>query len=345
MSNSQYSHRLLSILLSLLLLPCWSAAAEFDDSVISHIDYPGWFKETFYDLDEDIAEGRDDGKQGLMILFTTQGCSYCARFIDVSLGNPELAARVQEDFVAIGMEIFDDAMMTSPDGESMPIKAFAKSRGAAFAPTLLFLDNEGKRVLRIPGYQTPERFGIILDFVAGGHYKTASLREYYKSIVAARNPALELIDDPLFAKPPYRLAPGNGKPTMVLLEKNGCADCNAFHEDVLTVEAVRQALEGFNVVRLDIADAVSSLALPDGTNTTPAAFYTDSALSRVPALMFFDETGRKALETDALVLESRMMNSINYTLDKAHEKEWTYQRYARTRAIERSLQQQEASTQ
>ena len=97
-------------------------------------------------------------------------------------------------------------------------------------------------MLRIPGYQTPERFGIILDFVAGGHYKTASLREYYKSIVAARNPALELIDDPLFAKPPYRLAPGNGKPTMVLLEKNGCADCNAFHEDVLRVEAVRQAL-------------------------------------------------------------------------------------------------------
>ena len=69
--------------------------SEFDDSVISHIDYPDWFKKTFYDLDEDIAEGRDDGKQGLMILFTTQGCSYCARFIDVSLGNPELAARVR----------------------------------------------------------------------------------------------------------------------------------------------------------------------------------------------------------------------------------------------------------
>ena len=99
------------------------AAAEFDDSVISHIDYPGWFKETFYDLDEDIAEGRDDGKQGLMILFTTEGCSYCARFIDVSLGNPELAARVQKDFVAVGMEIFDDKMMTSPEGESMPISS------------------------------------------------------------------------------------------------------------------------------------------------------------------------------------------------------------------------------
>ncbi|MEJ2308266.1 MAG: hypothetical protein P8Z78_02975 [Gammaproteobacteria bacterium] len=38
-----------------------------------------------------------------------------------------------------------------------------------------------------------------------------------------------------------------------------------------------------------------------------------------------------------------MMNSINYTLDKAHEKEWTYQRYARTRSIERNLRQQEAA--
>ncbi|MDX1345310.1 MAG: thioredoxin fold domain-containing protein [Sedimenticolaceae bacterium] len=331
----------------MLLLPFVSfdaAAKDFDDYTIAHIDYPEWFKETFYDLDDDIAEAGEEGKKGVMILFTTQGCSYCARFIDVSLGDPELAARVQKDFVAIGMEIFDDKMMTTPDGESMPIKSFAKREGAEFAPTLLFLGTNGQQVLRLPGYQTPERFGIVLDYVSGGHYETASLREYYQSLVTAGKPDVTLIDDPMFASPPYRLAPDNGKPTMVLLEKSGCVDCNAFHKDVLTIDKVRESLAKFNVVRLDIEDTSTEINLPDGTTTTPATFYADSDLSRVPALMFYDESGKKALETDALVLESRMMNSINYTLDKAHEKDWTYQRYARTRSIERSLKEQGATT-
>jgi thioredoxin-related protein len=346
MTRTSFPHQI-AIAALLLLLPFsfQAMAKDFDDYTIAHIDYPDWFKETFYDLDDDIAEAAEEGKKGLMILFTTEGCSYCARFIDVSLGNPELAARVQKDFVAVGMEIFDDKMMTSPDGESMPIKAFAKSRGAEFAPTLLFFDTDGQRVLRLPGYQTPERFGIVLDYVSGGHYNKVSLRDYYNSLVAAATPEVKLIDDPIFVPPPYDLSTSNDKPTMVLLEKNGCADCNAFHKDVLTLDNVRQSLGKFNVMRLDIEDKTTEITLPDGSKTTPSAFYADSAMSRVPALMFYDESGRKALETDALVLESRMMNSINYTLDKAHEKEWTYQRYARTRAIERSLQQQESSAQ
>ena len=227
----------------------------------------------------------------------------------------------------------------------MPIKAFAKSRGAEFAPTLLFFDTDGQRVLRLPGYQTPERFGVVLDYVSGGHYNKVSLRDYYNSLVAAAKPELKLIDDPMFVSPPYDLSTSNGKPTMVLLEKNGCVDCNAFHKDVLTLDNVRQSLAKFNVMRLDIDDRTTEITLPDGSKTTQAAFYADSAMSRVPALMFYDESGRKALDTDALVLESRMMNSIHYPLDKAHEKEWTYQRYARTRSIERFMEQQEASGQ
>ena len=345
MKRPEFHSPLAAVLLLLLLAPLESTAGDFDDSNISHIDYPGWFKATFYDLDDDIAEAGEEGKKGLMILFTTEGCSYCARFIDVSLGNPELAARVQKNFVAVGMEIFDDKMMTSPDGDSMPIKVFAICQGAEFAPTLLFFDTDGQRVLRLPGYQTPERFGIVLDYVSGGHYSKLSLRDYYESLVAAAKPELKLINDPMFVSPPYDLSSPDGKPTMVLLEKNGCADCNAFHEDVLTIDNVRQSLGQFNVMRLDIEDKQTEITLPDGSKTTPAAFYAESAMSRVPALMFYDESGRKALETDALVLESRMMNSIHYTLNKAHEKEWTYQRYARTRSIERFMEQQEASGQ
>ncbi len=55
----------------------------------------------------------------------------------------------------------------------------------------------------------------------------------------------------------------------------------------------------------------------------------------MPALVFFDRDGRQVLKTDALVLRQRMKNSLKFVLDKAYEQGMTYQRYARTRALEK----------
>ena len=51
--------------------------------------------------------------------------------------------------------------------------------------------------------------------------------------------------------------------------------------------------------------------------------------------MFFNEHGRQVLYTDALVGRQRMLNSVNYVLQRAYEKDWSYQRFARTTAIEK----------
>jgi len=58
--------------------------------------------------------------------------------------------------------------------------------------------------------------------------------------------------------------------------------------------------------------------------------------------MFFDEGGAAALETDALVLEQRMMNSLSYVLERAYEQGWTYQRFARSKGIARWQEQQQS---
>ena len=108
-------------------------------------DYPAWFIDNpFFDLEEITTDISDSNKKGLMVLFTTKGCSYCEQFIKRSLGNPEIAKKVQNDFDSIGMEIFDDAEMVTPTGETIPVKQFAKQQGVGFAPTLLFFDAAGK---------------------------------------------------------------------------------------------------------------------------------------------------------------------------------------------------------
>ncbi len=321
---------------------------DFEDS--SHVEYPAWFEDNpFYDLAEIIAEVSTDKKKGLMVLFTTKGCTYCEQFIKRSLGNPDIAQKAQNRFASIGMEIFDDAEMVTPTGETIPVKKFAKQQGVGFSPTLLFFDADGKRILRQIGYQAPERFLHLMNYVADKHYETVNLSEFIESKPSpGQNTSTytQLKADSLFDEPPYALNRSKfaaSEPLMVLFEKIGCGECEAFHNDVLQLKNVRAGLQNFQIVRMDVNDITTRVLLPNGKFTTPKKWYEESSFSRLPALMFFNETGKLSLKTDAYVLNNRMMNSINYMREKAYLKDWTYQQFARSKSIERSLQQEKST--
>jgi thioredoxin-related protein len=339
---------LFSFFISLCLLNP-SAAKGFDDSVTSHIEYPAWFNESpFHDLADNLNKSLSSGKKGLMVLFTTEGCSYCDLFIKKSLNNSEIASEVQNRFDSVGLEIFDDVGMISPQGKSLPVKEFAHKEGVQYSPTLLFFSKDAKRVLRVVGYQSPERFRAILNYVAGNHFRTESLRNYLKANLTKKKPTTltkyNLKHDPLFNKPPYALDRSRfaaEQPLLVIFEKSGCVECKNFHADVLALKEIRKILGKFEIVRFDATDSKTPILAPDGKRVTPASWFKQTSFSRLPALMFFNEKGRNVLDTDALVRRQRMINSLNFVLERAYEKGWTYQRFARSKSIERSLKKQQ----
>ncbi len=338
------SPQLVAIWASLALLCAVDAKAaeDFDDTVIADIRYPDWFKESFLDLPGDLSDARDAGKQGLFLFFSTQGCSYCHLFLTTSLADPELVARLRAHFDSIGLEIFEDAELVDFDGESTRVNAFALDQGVQFAPTLLFYDLDGQRLLRLTGYYEPERFALVLDYLIGGHYREEPWRAWLArreaaSPQAAATPS-ELIADPLFADPPYALdrsqVPAD-RPLLVIFERRDCTRCPRFHAEVLADSEVRAALQGFEVVRLDADDPTTPVLAPSGERTNPAAWADALGFTQHPALAFFDEGGRAVLTSDALILKSRMMNSIGFVTERAFERGWTYQRFARSRAMAR----------
>jgi thioredoxin-related protein len=320
------------------------AAEGFDDSIVASIEYPGWFKESFLNLGDDLAEAREAGKDGLFLFFSTQGCSYCHLFIETSLADPAIAARVQEHYDTIGLEIFDDAELTDLAGETTRVKHFALDQGVEFAPTLLFYDAEGRLVLRLTGYYDPERFGRALDYLTGRHYEEEPFRTWLarRAAPAAPGDGAELLADPLFAKPPFALDRSRmpaQRPLLVIFETPGCPHCGRFHREVLRDAEVRRILEGMEVVRLDASDRETPVLTPAGERTTPAAWAEAQGFTQYPALVFFEEGGKQVLETDALVLKSRMLNSLGFVTERAYEQGWTYQRFARSRAVAKSAAQ------
>ncbi len=173
----------ISLAVTMLWLLAASSAAvaavdDFDDGAIYQVHYPAWFKDSFLNLQEDADEAREAGKQGLFVFFTTQGCSYCHLFIETSLSDPAISDRLRTHFDSIGLEIFSDAELTDFAGEQTRVKTFALDQGVQFAPTILFFDSDGTRLLRLTGYYEPERFSAVLDYLIGGHHRQQGLREF-----------------------------------------------------------------------------------------------------------------------------------------------------------------------
>lgn len=315
-----------------------AGSAPFKDSEHQRIAYPAWFKESFHDLNDDLKAAQARGKQGLFVLFTTEGCSYCAQFIARSLGDPEIAATLQKHFDSIGLEIFDDTEMTDLQGARLRVKQFAVREGAEFTPTILFYADRGKKALRLTGYQSPERFTKVLDFVIGGHYRAQSFRAYLASAqgppkLHAPAAATQAAPAPVPPDAQERHAASAKKPMLVIFYGPDCRACVEFDTGVLALPETTRLLQYFDMVRLNVATD-ATVATPDGARLTPSAWFERADFSRLPALLFFDANGKEVLKTDALVLRQRMLNSLNFVLERAYEKGWSYQRFARTKALE-----------
>ncbi|WP_295879051.1 thioredoxin fold domain-containing protein [uncultured Thiohalocapsa sp.] len=348
-ARPQPQHRIAGVILAarltlLLGLPGSAAAMDpaFDDRDVMTVHYPDWFKQSFLDLPDDAAMAADAGKQGLFIFFTTQGCSYCHLFIDASLGDPAIARRLREHFDALGLEVFSDAELTDFDGDATRVKQFALDQGVQFTPTMIFYDTQGKPLVKLPGYYGPERFARVLDYLVDGHHARVGLREYLAQTETDADGAAgwTLPDDPLFEPPPHALVRSAAmpaeRPLLVLFEGGDCERCPRFHDEVLGDADIRAKLDGFDIVRLDAGDTATPVLTPDGERTNPQHWYAALGFTQLPALAFFATDGRRVLETDAVVLLGRMHNSIGFVAERAYERGWNYQRYARSQAMARA---------
>ena len=91
---------------------------------------------------------------------------------------------------------------------------------------------------------------------------------------------------------------------------------------------------GFDAVRLDWDDASTPLLAPGG-GSTPGAWARELGITRVPAFVFFDESGKEVFRVESLVLRQRTERGLMYVLEKAYDRGETYQEFTRKKTIEK----------
>ena len=120
----------------LFALPAW--AAELGDDGLHK---QPWMRDTFKDLQEDLAEASAEGKR-LVLMMEQRGCIYCKKMHEDIYPREEISSYIDEHFFVVQLNLHGDTEMVDFDGEALSEKAAARKWGILFTPTVIFLPEE-----------------------------------------------------------------------------------------------------------------------------------------------------------------------------------------------------------
>lgn len=325
--------RITSIICLILLVITQPLAAqekkqgEYLGAVTS--EAPHWFKESFLEFEEDVAEAAAEGKR-VMLYFHQPGCPYCAKLVQENFSDEQTVAFVQKHFDGININMWGDREVISVAGRSFTEKTFAAALKVQYTPTLVFLDEQGKLALRLNGYYPVDQFRTALRYVAEQGEKKGSFSEY--ALALHKSADGQLIGEDFF-QPGSRLDQLLGyqdRPLAVFFESKNCESCRVMHDKILTDSPTRKLVLATNSVQLDVhSDQI--ITAPDGRKTTVSDWARELNIDYTPSVVFFNEQGVEVMRISAFLKTFHFQSVFAYVLEEAYLSEPSFQRYISAR--------------
>jgi len=291
---------------------------------------PDWFKQSFLDIREDISEAAGQGKR-VVLYFYQDGCPYCKKLLETNFALRDISDKTRKAMDVIAINIWGDREVTDLAGNSVSEKQFAADLKVMFTPTLLFLDEQGKVVVRLNGYYPPHKFAAVVDYVGQHKEKELSFRDYWAKLSPPASSG-KLHQEKSYLQEPYRLAGRSGdKPLLVLFEQKDCAQCDELHLDILRRKESIELLERFDVVLLDMWSK-TLVQTPGGADTSAAEWSRQLNIQYAPTMVIFDTSGREVFRTEAYLKAFHIQSAMDYVLSGAYREQPNFQRFIQARA-------------
>ena len=297
--------------------------------------HPEWFKESFLDLEEDIADAASNNKR-LVVYFWQPGCPYCTQLWEDNFSQQKIVDDFRKNFEIVALNMWGDKEVVSVGGNDYTEKTFSNALGIKYTPTLLFFDENKKVVHRLNGYIPPEDFQRSMDFVSGKHEKTQSFGEFSAQQMQASSEGKggKLISEDFFMSDSFDLNRTNKKEEgylAVFFEAKNCKNCDLLHEKTLKDETTRNLIKQFSSIQLD-RFSNTKITTPTGQPTTAKKWANKLGISYLPAMVFFDQEGKEVMRIDAQMRTFHIQSVFDYVLTGAYKTEFNFQRYISARA-------------
>lgn len=293
--------------------------------------YPSWFKESFLEFADDVAEAAAEGKR-LILFFHQDGCPYCNALVERNLSQKHIEEKVRANFDVVALNIRGDREVLSVAGETYTEKSFARALKVQFTPTLLFLDESGRIVLRLNGYVPPPEFEAALDYVASGKEDEVDYQDYLAERLAKASTG-SLNRAAFFASAPHDLkaARAQGRPVAVFFEQRQCPNCDSLHAETLRDPETALLMESFHAVQLDMWSA-EPLVTPEGASTTARDWAGTLEVRYAPTIVLFSGEGEEVIRSEAYLKRFHTQSLLDYVASGAYVAEPDFQRYLTERA-------------
>jgi thioredoxin-related protein len=293
-------------------------------------EYPDWFKASFLDFKEDVAEAAAHGKR-FMLIFTQDGCPYCNALVERNLAQKDIEQYMRKHFDVVAINMWGDRQVATIGGKEYTEKAFAKALKVQFTPTIMFFNEQGKVVLRVNGYLPPHRFKVALEYVGNKKEKDIEYRDYVAANVKETGGKGDMNDEPYFLPAPYDLQRKGDKPLAVFFEQKHCPNCDTLHNKVLVDDLPREALKDFDVVQLDMWSD-TPVVTPNGTRTTARNWAKQLDVKYAPTIVLFNGQGKEVIRSEAFFKVFHTAGILTYVSSGSYKEQPSFQRYLAAKA-------------
>jgi len=277
-----------------------------------------------------VADAADNGRR-VMLYFHQDGCPYCARLVEENFADPDLKPYIMEHFDGISLNMWGDREVVSVAGRDFTEKTFAAALKVQYTPTLLFLDESGKTILRLNGYYPPADFRAALQYAAQKREADMSFAQYRLANLEAGSGDLLTEDFFIATTNLEALLRDSGSPLAVYFESSVCGECETMHQRILTDKPTRNLVKQASNVQFDVKSK-QTVTTPDGKRLSIDQWAQDLGIAYTPSLVFFDTSGKEVMRIDAFLKTFHFQSVYAYVLYKAYLEIPQFQRYIAARA-------------
>ncbi|MCB1802049.1 MAG: thioredoxin family protein [Gammaproteobacteria bacterium] len=144
-----------------------------------------FFNETFGNYREELANARDAGKQGILLMFEMDECPFCHYMKTRILNQPDVQDYFREHFLIFPVDIEGDIEITDFDGKVTTMKDFAlKQYRVRATPVFAFFDLDGNYIkpARLTGKANDkEEFMLLGRYVVDKAYESQPFTRYKRA--------------------------------------------------------------------------------------------------------------------------------------------------------------------
>jgi thioredoxin-related protein len=135
---------------------------------------PGY---SFQRYDDGLRQAATDNKR-VFVYFGRYGCGFCDKTNKVGFADPAVKQAYTNNYVLVYVNSESMDRLTLPSGERITEMQLGERMNTLGTPVFFFLEPDGKQILKVYGYQDPQRLLNMDSYIQSGNYDKVSFSDF-----------------------------------------------------------------------------------------------------------------------------------------------------------------------